>query len=608
MSFIQALKDIFKNVRVIVLVIAVILAIVAIHPNFMADGVAIRSVATNSTASWAGISNPSAKSTPMSKEVILSLNNQRIYNEKDYYDLMLGFEPNKTIQIKTTESTYKLIVEPEYEQINTGETQITEVETSTIETIQIESEDFIPEDYYNEEGNLLGEIVENETGMYLTSEVIVIEEIETPVIIKNVIGAKDVGLSVYQAPTTNVRKGLDLSGGTRVLLQPERKVSVDEMDILLSNLKERLNVYGLTDIVVRETKDLPPPLGKGNQYIAVEIAGAKKEDVKDLLSKQGKFEAKIGNASVFKGGKDVTHVCRTADCSGLDPMRACGQAGNEESWVCFFRFSIALSPESAKRQADETAKLDIVVGEGNEEYLSEDLVLYLDDSEVDTLKIGASLRGRAATDIQISGSGVGATQQEAVIDTLASMKKLQTVLITGSLPIKLNIVKTDEISPVLGNEFVKNAILIAILAICAVALVVFIRYREWKVAVPMLFTMFSEVVLLLGLAALIQWNLDLAAIAGIIVAVGTGVDDQIVITDETLRGELKGSSWKERIKRAFFIIMGAYFTTVVAMLPLLFAGAGIIKGFALTTIIGVSIGVFITGPAYAAVVEILLKK
>jgi len=33
-----------------------------------------------------------------------------------------------------------------------------------------------------------------------------------------------------------------------------------------------------------------------------------------------------------------------------------------------------------------------------------------------------------------------------------------------------------------------------------------------------------------------------------------------------------------------------------------------LKGFALTTIYGISIGVFITRPAFAAVVEYLLKK
>jgi len=41
---------------------------------------------------------------------------------------------------------------------------------------------------------------------------------------------------------------------------------------------------------------------------------------------------------------------------------------------------------------------------------------------------------------------------------------------------------------------------------------------------------------------------------------------------------------------------------------LIFAGAGMLKGFALTTIIGVSVGVFITRPAYASIIEILLKE
>ena len=54
--------------------------------------------------------------------------------------------------------------------------------------------------------------------------------------------------------------------------------------------------------------------------------------------------------------------------------------------------------------------------------------------------------------------------------------------------------------------------------------------------------------------------------------------------------------------------MGAYLTIVVAMIPLLFAGAGLLKGFALTTIIGASVGVFITRPAFAATIETLLKE
>ena len=59
------------------------------------------------------------------------------------------------------------------------------------------------------------------------------------------------------------------------------------MELIISNLKERLNVFGLSDVVVREASDL-----EGNQFILIEIAGADEEEVRELISKQGKFEAK----------------------------------------------------------------------------------------------------------------------------------------------------------------------------------------------------------------------------------------------------------------------------------------------------------------------------
>ena len=62
------------------------------------------------------------------------------------------------------------------------------------------------------------------------------------------------------------------------------------------------------------------------------------------------------------------------------------------------------------------------------------------------------------------------------------------------------------------------------------------------------------------------------------------------------------------MKKAFFIVFAAYFTTVGSMLPLLFAGAGLLKGFAITTILGITIGVMITRPAYAHIIEIILEE
>ena len=95
--------------------------------------------------------------------------------------------------------------------------------------------------------------------------------------------------------------------------------------------------------------------------------------------------------------------------------------------------------------------------------------------------------------------------------------------------------------------------------------------------------------------------------AGIVLTIGTAVDHLIVITDETLRGEMI-YDWKKRLKNAMFIISGAYLTVVSCMLPLWFAGAGLLKGFAFTTIVGVSFGVLIARPAYAVILEILVKE
>ncbi len=564
------LKNTLTNWKVIILIIVLILSIIAISPNPWNQGATVRFVTKDSAASMAGIESPKAGGTPMSKEKIIAINNVPIKSAKEYYDYVADFPINKTIAIKTDRGFYKLITQPEYNITILNETEFVNV----------------TEEYFDEELN-------QTLNRTITQEI--------PKEHKELIGTADLGLTVYDAPTNNVRKGLDISGGTRVILEPDEQVSDEELDIVVSNIKERLNVYGLSDIVVRASGDL-----EGKKFIVVEIAGANKEEVKELLGKQGKFEAKVGNVSVFKGGDDVTYVCRRAECAGIDPNQGCGQTA-DGAYSCRFRFSITLSQEAAEKQANATRDLPIIA-EGTNSYLNESLLLFLDDQLVDELRIGSELGGNAVTEISISGGGSGSSEQEALTDALVNMKKLQTVMTTGSLPVKLNIVKTDTISPALGAKFIKNAMMIGLLAILAVVLVVFFVYRKIQVSIPMIITMFSEAIIILGIASLIGWNLDLAAIAGIIIAIGTGVDHQIVIADEILRGDKsKYTSWKDKIKNAFFIIMVAYFTTMVAMIPLWFAGVGLLKGFAITTILGVSAGVFITRPAYAAMIEQWLK-
>jgi len=403
-------------------------------------------------------------------------------------------------------------------------------------------------------------------------------------------------MTVKDIPKTRIKTGLDLSGGARALLKAEdRELSPSELTDLIAVTEERLNVYGLRDVQIKPVRDL-----SGNNFMLIEIAGSTPDELEDLIGKQGKFEAKIGNETVFRGGdEDITYVARTGDQSGIFSCNP-NQAGTQ---FCSFRFSISLSQLAAKKHADTTCQLGTNVSEP--QYLDKPLDLYLDDELVDSLFIGTSLRCSETTQIQISGSGSGATRDEAYDNALSEMKQLQTVLISGSLPFKLKIEKLDTLSPLLGKEFINAILLAGFAAILMVGLFVLVRYRNIKISLAVLLTSLSEVFIILGISALFSRSLDLPAIAGIIAAIGTGVDSQIIILDES---KITTISPRERIKRALYIILGTYVTTLFALLPLLWAGAGLLKGFAITTIIGISAGVFITRPAFAEIVKKILKE
>ena len=134
-----------------------------------------------------------------------------------------------------------------------------------------------------------------------------------------------------------------------------------------------------------------------------------------------------------------------------------------------------------------------------------------------------------------------------------------------------------------------------------------------------MFTSIAELILILGVASVTHWNIDLAAIAGIIAAIGTGVDDQIIITDEVLKKGIETkrtiTALKFKINNAFFIIFASAATLIAAMLPLAYVGfsrgatgIGLLAGFAFTTVVGVLIGIFITRPVYAKFIVLLLGK
>ena len=113
------LKQLMTNWKILLLIVFLILSLVLISPNPYAKGVAIRSVAINSSASDAGIPLPKPATLPMSRERITAIYNQPVSNVADYYRIVNELPPNVTIQVKTTKGLYRLVTREKFIAITT---------------------------------------------------------------------------------------------------------------------------------------------------------------------------------------------------------------------------------------------------------------------------------------------------------------------------------------------------------------------------------------------------------------------------------------------------------------------------------------------------------
>jgi len=140
-------------------------------------------------------------------------------------------------------------------------------------------------------------------------------------------------------------------------------------------------------------------------------------------------------------------------------------------------------------------------------------------------------------------------------------RQLRLNLEAGALPAPLDFEEAQVISvdPALAQRFKGNSLVTGIAAVIAVSMVVYLRYRDRRVAAPMIVTALSEVVILLGFAASIGYTLDLAVIAGFIAVIGTGVDDLVIIANEVLsEGEVRSDRvFRSRFRKAFWVIGAA---------------------------------------------------
>ncbi len=380
------------------------------------------------------------------------------------------------------------------------------------------------------------------------------------------------------------------------------KETVDETKNVLDN---KLNRLGLQDIKVRVVD---------NKYILIDLAGMDVASAQDVVGKPGKFEIKIQTEN-----NQSMHVLYGDAVETVDIPQGERNGGwgvpfvlSQEGAIVFQK--AAIDSGATKRPEDH--------------YIS----MYLDKDEIFSAplapELASSMQKAPSRSMQATVGGGDAGSAKA--------KELYIHLREGALPVNVEVVGSGQVSAALGKQFKIQMVIAGLIALLAVAGMVFYRYRERRIVLPMVTTSFSEVVMMLGVWAMAGWQLDLASLAGIIMVIGTGVDQLIIITDELMKGGEAAASSAERsikeraaeaaekagvgkiavatsskvyltrLSRAFMIILGAAATTVVAMLPLLVMGFGVLTGFALIIILGVILGTLVARPAYGRIIGHIL--
>ena len=191
------------------------------------------------------------------------------------------------------------------------------------------------------------------------------------------------------------------------------------------------------------------------------------------------------------------------------------------------------------------------------------------------------------------------------------VKSIESILKGGALPVQISLGSRTSIPASLGSEFLKLSLITIASSLVIIAVLIGVRYRNLAATMPIVIISLAEFIILMSILG--AFTIDLAAMAGIIAAIGVGVDAQIIITDELLKKD-EHHNTREKVEMAFSIIKTNIVVAIFTMVPLLFSRllSGLllveIIGFAESTILGAILGYLLTRPAYAAIVENVLAK
>lgn len=377
--------------------------------------------------------------------------------------------------------------------------------------------------------------------------------------------------------------GIDLQGGSRLLLGFDNKKNADEfrektMDVMHRRLEIRSQNFPDFRLVKQ-----------GSSQIRVEVPGLfDVEFLKDIVTTPARLQIFAEDVSV--SARDVMMNRRTlpegdqllytmqdppvgylvkkspvldnADIARAFPEEKAG--GDTASLM------IALTPEGAKKF--ETATQDAA---------GKRLIVSFDGEVLSILQF--------PLEITPGFIRLGPFENDVA-------ENLAAVFSAGPLPTDITLIEERTIGADLGSDYAKTGLYAAFGALAIVMLFMLICYGFLGIIADI--ALVINLVLLFGVLTLIGTPLSLSGFAGLVLIMGISVDANILIYERIREASSHGYSMAQSIQAGFTDALGtivdADITTLIAALTLFLLGVGPIHGFALTVTVGIIISLFTT--------------
>ena len=350
-----------------------------------------------------------------------------------------------------------------------------------------------------------------------------------------------------------VKLGLDLKGGVYAVLEaaPEKEGDVidnETMNSLIEVLDRRINGIGVAESVVQKA---------GNNRVIIELPGiSDTTEAINMIGKTALLEFKIMDENGNLGPTLLT--------GGALKKAQVGYGNLGEPQINF-----EMKPEGAIEFARITR-----------ENVGKQLAIVLDGKVQTAPVIRTEIPGGTGS---ISGNY-----------TVEEAKRTATLLNSGALPIKAEIVETRTVGASLGDESIAASMVAGKVAMALIGIFMLIFYRFPGIVADIALVCFG--IITFALLQFIGATLTLPGIAGLILSAGMAVDANVIIferiKEELGFGNTIGGAINAGFSKGFVAIFDSNLTTLIITGILFIFGTGPVKGFAVTLTIGTVASMF----------------